>query len=106
MNVLIAVYPQMYRDSIVHTIRSYRPDVEVEPCSPEDLDVKIDLLQPELLVCHDTAPEARKRVRNRVEISYSDSLEATIIRDDQATKVTDISLEGLLTVLDQSAILE
>ena len=106
MNVLIAVYPQMYRDSIVHTIRSYRPDVDVEPCHPEDLDLKLALLQPELLVCPDTGPEARMRVRNRVEIGYSDSLEATIIRDDQATKVTDISLEGLLTVLDQSAILE
>ncbi len=106
MNVLIAVYPQMYRDSIVHTIRSYRPDVEVESCHPEDLDRKLALLQPELLVCPDTAPEARKRVRNRVEIGYSDNLEATIIRDDQATRVTDISLERLLEVLDQSTILE
>jgi hypothetical protein len=59
-----------------------------------------------LLVCPDTAPEARKRVRNRVEISYSDSLEAIIIRDERATRVKDISLEQLLTVLDQSAILE
>ncbi len=106
MNVLIAVYPQMYRDSIVHTIRSYRPDVDVEPCLPQNLDRKLALLQPEVLVCADTAPEARKRVRNRVEISYSDSLEATIIRDDQATRVTDISLKQLLTVLAQSAILE
>ena len=106
MNVLIAVYPQMYRDSIVHTIRSYRPGVEVEPCLPEDLDRKLALLQPDLLVCPDTAPEARKRVRNRVEIGYSDSLDATIIRDERATKVADMSLEGLLMVLDQSAILE
>jgi hypothetical protein len=106
MNVLIAVYPQMYRDSIVHTIKSYRPDVDVEPCLPQNLDRKLTLLQPELLVCADTAPEARKRVRNRVEIGYSDSLDATIIRDDQATRVTDISLERLLEVLDQSAILE
>jgi len=96
----------MYRDAIVHTIRSYRPDVEVEPCLPEDLDVKLDLLQPELLVCHDTAPGVRKRVHNRVEIGYSDSLDATIIRDGQVTSVTDIGLEKLLTVLDQSAILE
>ena len=96
----------MYRDSIVHTIRSYRPDVEVEPCHPEDLDLKLTLFQPELLVCHDTAPGARRRVRNRVEIGYSDSLEATIIRDDQVTKVTDISLKQLLKVLEQSAILE
>jgi len=58
------------------------------------------------LVCHDTAPEARKRVRNRVEIGYSDSLDATIIREDQTTRVEDISPEGLLKVLEQSAILE
>jgi hypothetical protein len=106
MNVMIAVFPQMYRDSIVHTIKSYRPDVEVEPCPPEDLERKLALLQPELLVCHPTAPEARKRVRYRVEISYSDSLDVTIVRDDQATRVTDISLEQLVKVLDQSATLE
>ena len=96
----------MYREAVVHTIRSHRPDVEVEPCHPEDLDSKLALLQPKLLVCHDTAPGARKRVPNRVEIGYSDSLEATIIRDGQSTSVTDISLEKLLTVLNQSAILE
>jgi hypothetical protein len=106
MSVLIAIYPQMYREAVVHTIRSCRPDVEVEPCPPEDLDRKLALLQPELLVCHDTAPEARKGVRNRVEIGYSDSLDAIIIRDERATRVTDIGLEGLLKVLDQSAILE
>src|ERR687890_1269672 len=106
MTVLVAIYPQMYRDSIVHTIRSYRPDLEVEPCHPEDLDLKLTLFQPELLVCHDTAPGARKRVRNRVEIGSSDIIDATIIRDDQITRVTDISLENLLTVLNQSAILE
>jgi len=96
----------MYREAVVHTIRSHRPDVEVEPCHPEDLDSKLALLQPKLLVCHDTAPEARKRVRNRVEIGYSDSLDATIIREDQTTRVEDISPEGLLKVLEQSAILE
>jgi hypothetical protein len=58
------------------------------------------------LVCHDTAPEARKRVRNRVENGYSDSLDATIIREEQTTRVEDIGLEGLLKVLEQSAILE
>ena len=105
MSVLVSIYPQMYREAVVHTIRSYRPDVEVEPCPPQDLDQKLALLQPELLVCHDTAPEARKRVRNRVEIVYSDSLDATIFRHNQATRVRDISLEGLVTVLDQSAIL-
>jgi hypothetical protein len=106
MSVLIALYPQMYRETVVHTIRSRRPDVEVEPCPPEDLDQKIALLQPDLLVCHDTAPEARERVGNRVEICYSDSLDATIIREDQVTRVADISLERLLKVLDLIAILE
>ena len=106
MSVLICIYPQMYREAVVHTLSSHRPDLEVEPCPPEDLDRRLALLQPELLVCHDTAPEARKRVRNRVEIGYSDSLEATIIREDQTTRVADISLEGLLKVLEQSAILE
>ncbi len=40
--------------------------------------------------------EERKRVRSRVEIIYSDTLEATIFREDQTTRVLDISLEWLL----------
>ena len=96
----------MYRETVIHTLESRRPDLKVESCPPEDLDHQLALLQPDFLVCHDTAPEARERVRDRVEIIYSDGLDATIIRDDQATKVSDIGLERLLTVLDLIAILE
>ena len=106
MSVLVAVAPQMYRETLAHTIRSRRPDVEVETCPPEDLDRRLALLGPDFLVCHDTAPEARERVPNRVEINYSDSLNATIFRGDQATRIADISLERLLTFLDLIAILE
>ncbi len=104
--MLVAIAPQMYREAVVHTLKSRRPDVEVEACPPEDLDQKLALLQPDLLLCHDTAPKAREQVRNRVEIMYSDSLDATIFREGQITRITDISLERLLTVLDLIAILE
>jgi hypothetical protein len=96
----------MYRETVVHTLESRRPDLEVERCPPEDLDQQLALLQPDFLVCHDTAPEARERVRDRVEICYSDSLDATIFREGQATRVRDISLERLLSVLNLIAILE
>ncbi len=106
MSVLIAIAPQMYRETVAHSIRSRRPDVELETCPPEDLDRKLALLQPDFLLCHDTAPEAREQVRNRVEIIYSDSLDATIFRDGQSTRIADISLERLLTVLDLIAVFE
>jgi hypothetical protein len=106
MSVLVTISPRMYRETVAHTIRSRRPDVEVQTCPPEDLERKLGLSMPDFLVCHDTAPEARERVPNRVEINYSDSLEATIFREDQATRIADIGLERLLTVLDQIAILE
>jgi hypothetical protein len=106
MSVLVTISPRMYRETVAHTIRSRRPDVEVQTCPPEDLERKLALLQPDFLVCHDTVPEARERVPNRVEINYSDGLDATIVRDGWTTKVSDIGLERLLTVLDQIAILE
>lgn len=104
--MLVAIAPQMYREAVVHTLKGRRPDVEVEACPPEDLDQKLALLQPDFLLCHDTAPEAREQVRNRVEIIYSDSLDATIFRDGQSTRIADISLERLLTVLDLIAVFE
>jgi hypothetical protein len=107
VSVLVAIAPQMYREAVVNTLKSRRPDVEVEACPPEDLDQKLALfLQPELLLCHDTAPQARERIHSRVEINYSDSLDATIFRDGQSTRIADISLERLLTFLDQIAVLE
>ncbi len=74
MSVLIAIAPQMYRETVAHSIRSRRPDVEVETCPPEDLDLQLALLQPDFLVCHDKAPEARERVRDRVEIKLQRQL--------------------------------
>jgi hypothetical protein len=107
MSVLIAIAPQMYREALIHILKSRRPEIEVEACPPEDLERKLTLLESNLfLVCHDTAPEARERVRNRVEIRYSDSLDATIFRGGESTRVADISLERLLTVLDLIAVLE
>ena len=96
----------MYRETVVYTLESRRPDLKVEGSPPEDLDRQLAILQPDFLVCHDTAPKARERVRNRVEICYSDSLNATLVREGQATRVGDISLERLLGVLDLIAILE
>ena len=47
-------------------------------------------------MCLATVPEERKQVRSRVEIIYSDTLDATICREEQTTRVADISLEWLL----------
>jgi hypothetical protein len=107
-NVLIAIAPQLYREAIANAVRSQRPDViEVGVCPPEDLDWELTLSQPELLVCHDTAPEARELVHNRIEIYCGDSLEATVFREgDRTTKVANIGLRRLLTVLDLIAISE
>ncbi len=96
----------MYRETVVHTLENRRPDLQVQSCPPEDLDRKLALLQPDFLLCQDTAPEARERVRDRIEICYSDSLDATIFGEGQATRVKDSSLERLLSVLNLIAILE
>ncbi len=103
--MLIAIAPQMYRETVVHAVSSRRPDLEVESCSPEDLERNLALLQPDFLLCHDTAVEARERILNRVEVNYSDSLDATIFREGQVTRVGDISLNRLLSFLDLIAIM-
>jgi hypothetical protein len=108
VSVLVAIAPQMYRQAVVHTLKSRRPDLEIDACPPEDLDQKLALLlqSGHFLLCHDTAPEARERIHNRVEINYSDSLDATIFRDGESTRIADISLERLLMVMDQIAVFE
>jgi hypothetical protein len=105
--LLVAIAPRMYREAFVRSVRNHRPDVEVEPCPPEDLERKIALLEPHLfLVCHDTASEARKRVADRIEISLTDGMDATVFVDYNATRAANIGLDQLFAWVDEIVPLE
>ncbi len=101
MRVLIAIAPKMYRDTVAFTLTSRRSGIEVEAVSPEELDGEAASVKPDVLVCHDDAsPEVRERVSHRVEILYTDSMNARVVSDGREESVEDIGVERLLVLMD------
>ncbi len=64
--------------------------------------------RPHLLVHNDTAPipeEALGGVPCRVEVLYSDSMDARVCADGQLERIADMDVGGLLRVADLAAAL-
>ncbi len=101
MSVLIAIAPKMYRDTVAFALTSRRSGIEVEAVSPQELDGEAASVKPDVLVCHDdAATEVREGVSHRVEILYTDSMNARVVSDGREESVEDIGVERLLSVVD------
>jgi hypothetical protein len=109
MRVLVTVSPQMYRQAIALSIQSARPGIEVRIAPPEDTEEQLRLFRPDLLHYNDTAPipeEALEGVPARVEVLYSDSMDARIRADGMVSRMSDMSTEDLLRTVAVAASLE
>jgi hypothetical protein len=97
--VLVTLSPRLYRESVALSIQWARPDLEVRTAAPEDADLELAGFRPHLLLHDDTLPVpewALSDVRCRVEISYSDSMNALVVAGGEISSVRDISTEDLL----------
>jgi hypothetical protein len=109
MRVLVTVSPQMYRQAIAHSIQSACPGIEVRIAPPEDAEEQLRLFRPDLLLYNDTAPipeEALEGVPARVEVLYSDSMDARVRADGMVSRMRDMSTEDLLRTVAVAASLE
>ncbi len=101
MRILVTVKPKMYREALA--LHSYRPDDEVMLAPSESLDGEVKTFGPHLLVCNDTdggIPEAVRSTVCRIDILFSDGMGARISMDGRVWKVEDMSVDGLLRVID------
>ena len=99
MRVRVTLSPRLYREAIASSIRRVRPDTEVRLAPPEDAESELAGFRLHLLVHNDTAPiaeEALEGVPARVEMLYSDSMDARVMADGMVSRVRDISTEDLL----------
>ncbi len=106
MRVLVTLSPRMYRDAIVLSIHSNRPGLDVRAAPPEEAERELAGFRPHLLVHNDTAPiseGALAGVPRRVEVLYSDSMNARVWADGAASEARDMSAEGLLRAVDDAA---
>ena len=103
VRVLISVTPQMYRQAIALSIRGQRPGCDVNIAAPEDAERELATFRPHLLVHNDNGGlnrEAVAGVRCRVEIQYSDGMDAVINVDGAVSRAGDMTTEELLQIVD------
>ena len=107
MRVLITISPQMYRQALALAVLNHRPDDEVLLASPEELDAQTKRFAPHALVQnHDgedlSIPEG---VVCWVGVLVNDSMNATIAVDGRFSDVHDVTIDGLLSALEEAATL-
>ena len=106
MRVLVTLSPRMYRDAVALSIHRNRPGLDVRTAPPEEAEREIAGFHPHLLVHNDTAPiseGALAGVPRRVEVLYSDSMDARVWADGSASEAHDMSTEELLRAVDNAA---
>ena len=109
MRALITLTPRMYREAVAHSLSQHRPGIEVRIAPPEATVGELAGFRPHLLVHADTVPipeEALRGVTCRVEMLYSDSMDARVMADGKVSRMSDMSTEDLLRTVAVAAALE
>ena len=106
MRILITITPRMYREVVALYLLQHRPGYEVRITAPQNAEEEVILFAPRLLVHDDTGglePGVLRGVPCRIEVLYSDGLDARISVDGHIEESMDISMKVLLRVADEAA---
>jgi hypothetical protein len=106
LRILVAITPRMYREAIAGYLLQHRPGYEVRIAAPQDVEEEVILFAPRLLVHTDTEgldAGVLRGVPCRIEVLYSDGMDARISVDGHIEESWDISTDVLLRVADEAA---
>jgi hypothetical protein len=112
IRVLVTLSPRMYRQAVALSVQRGRPGlVDVRLAPPEAMEEELASFRPHLLVHNDARgdslsgaapiPEAAlEAVPHRIEVLYSDGMDALISADGRITELRDASTDDLLRAVD------
>jgi hypothetical protein len=109
MRVLVTVSPRMYREALALSIQRHSPTLEVRISPPEAAEEELASFRPHLLIHDDTAhipEEVLEGIPTRVEMLYSDSMDARVRAHGMVSQMRDMSTEDLLRTLAVAAALD
>jgi hypothetical protein len=104
LRVLITISPRLYREALALSVYRHRPDLEVRIAPPEALTEETTRFRPHLLVRNDNDGVEREvlaEIPYRIEVLYSDSMNARISAHGDVTEVQDIAMDDLLRLVDE-----
>ena len=117
IRVLVILSPRMYREAVALSVQRNRPGlVDVRLAPPEAMEAEIASFRPHLLIHDDTRGDPRRgfapipeaaleKVPHRLEVLYSDGMDARISADGVLTELPDASTDDLLSAVDATGLL-
>lgn len=102
LRVLVANDPLSYREAMAVAIRMLRPHTEVLVGDPAALDLEVERLCPDVVVCSLVTPLVKRRVAAWVDLYPDGDRQATIGMGDRRTQTAGLELDDLLSVIDRS----
>ena len=117
IRVLVTLSPRMYREAVALSIQRGRPGlVDVRLAPPEAAEAELASFRPHLLVHNEASADARdgalpvqeralEAVPYRLEVLYSDGMDARISSDAALTELPDASTDDLLGAVDAAGLL-
>jgi hypothetical protein len=112
IRVLVILSPRMYRQAIALSIQRNRPGlVDVRLAPPEAAEAELASFRPHLLVHNEASADARdgavpvpetalEAVPYRLEVLYSDGMDARLSADGRISELRDASTDDLLEAVD------
>jgi hypothetical protein len=112
IRVLVTLSPRMYREAVALSIQRGRPGlVDVRLVPPEASEAQIASFRPHLLVHNEASADAcdgavpvpetaLEAVPYRLEVLYSDGMDARISADGHISEIRDASTDDLLETVD------
>ena len=110
IRVLVTLSPRMYRQAIALSIQRGRPGlVDVRIAPPEALEEQLASFRPHLLVHNEASADARdaavpetalQAAPYRLEVLYSDGMDARLSADGRISEIRDASTDDLLETVD------
>jgi hypothetical protein len=116
IRVLVTLSPRMYREAVALSIQRGRPGlVDVRLAPPEASHALIASFRPHLLVYNEASADARdgavpvpetaleaalEAVPYRLEVLYSDGMDARLSADGRISEIRDASTDDLLETVD------